>query len=83
MATGDMVLYEVRDHIAWITLNRPEKRNAINRAMRKELGDVYTDVKYNPEVWIAILTGNGRAFCAGQGSLGEGAGRRRGGALQR
>ncbi len=69
MATGEMVLYEVRDHIAWITLNRPEKRNAINRAMRKELGDVYTDVKYNPDIWIAILTGNGKVFCAGKDLL--------------
>ncbi len=69
MATGEMVLYVVRDHIAWITLNRPEKRNAINRAMRKELGDAYTDVKYNPDIWIAILTGNGKVFCAGKDLL--------------
>ena len=59
MADARTVLYEVRDRIAYITLNRPEKKNAINRAMRKELGVAYMDVKYNPEVWVAIITGNG------------------------
>jgi len=65
MAETRTVLYEVRDRIAYITLNRPEKRNAINRAMRKELGDAYSDVKHNPDVWVAILTANGNVFTSG------------------
>jgi enoyl-CoA hydratase/carnithine racemase len=65
MADARTVLYEVRDRIAYITLNRPEKKNAINRAMRKELGAAYMDVKHNPEVWVAIITGNGTVFTSG------------------
>ncbi|MFP6868498.1 MAG: enoyl-CoA hydratase-related protein [Nitrospinota bacterium] len=69
MATGEAVIYEIKDHIATITLNRPDKANAINRPMRKELGDAYNDVKYNPDVWVAILTANGKIFCAGKDLL--------------
>lgn len=61
----ETVLYDVQDHIATITLNRPEKMNAINHKMCQELWDIFTDVKNNPDVWVAIITGNGRAFSAG------------------
>jgi len=63
---GNAVRYEIKDRIAWITLNRPEKRNAINLAMRKELQDAFEDVKHNPDVWVAVLTGAGTVFCAGK-----------------
>jgi len=63
---GQAILYEVRDHIAHITLNRPEKKNAINGVMRKELQDAFADVKFNKDVWLAILTGRGDTFCAGK-----------------
>ena len=53
---GEAVIYEVREHIAYITLNRPDRKNALNRAMRKEVQDAFTDVKFNPEIWVAILT---------------------------
>ena len=65
MAVESTVIYEVRDRIAYITLNRPAKKNAINRAMRNELGDAYRDVKHNPEVWTAIITGKGNVFTSG------------------
>jgi enoyl-CoA hydratase len=65
MAEESTVIYEVRDRIGYITLNRPEKKNAINRAMRKELGDAYRDVKHNPDVWVAIITGAGDVFTSG------------------
>ena len=63
---GEAVNYEVKDHVALITLNRPQAKNALNRAMRKELQLAYTDVKFNRDVWVAILTGNGDVFCAGK-----------------
>ena len=56
---GETVIYEIKDHIATITLNRPEKRNAINRPMRREIEQAFKDVKYNDDVWVAIITGNG------------------------
>ncbi|MBI3967800.1 MAG: enoyl-CoA hydratase/isomerase family protein [Chloroflexi bacterium] len=59
------VLYEINDKIARVTLNRPEKLNSINQEMRDELWAVWQDVKNNPDVWVVILTGNGRAFCTG------------------
>jgi crotonobetainyl-CoA hydratase len=63
---GETVQYEVRDHVAYITLDRPTKKNALNRAMRKEVQDAFTDVKFNSDIWVAILTGNGDTFCSGK-----------------
>ncbi|MPZ44333.1 MAG: enoyl-CoA hydratase [Betaproteobacteria bacterium] len=63
---GEAVQYEVRGHVAYITLDRPEKKNALNRAMRKEVQDAFTHVKFNPDIWIAILTANGDTFCSGK-----------------
>ncbi len=63
---GTAIRYEIKDRIACITLNRPEKRNAINLAMRKELQEAFEDVKHNPDVWVAILTGEGSVFCSGK-----------------
>jgi enoyl-CoA hydratase/carnithine racemase len=60
-----LVLYELRDHISYITLNRPEKLNAINPEMREELHHAFLEVRDNPDVWLAIITGQGRAFCTG------------------
>ena len=62
---GDEALYEIKEGIAYITLNRPEKLNAIDPAMRQILWDAFQDVKNNPEVRCAIVTGAGRAFSTG------------------
>jgi enoyl-CoA hydratase/carnithine racemase len=62
---NDEVLYEIKEGIAYITLNRPEKLNAINPEMRQMLWDSFQDVKNNPEVRCAIVTGKGRAFSTG------------------
>ena len=59
------VLYKIEEGIAHITLNRPEKLNAINPEMRALLWDAFQDVKNNPEVRCAIVTGKGRAFSTG------------------
>jgi enoyl-CoA hydratase/carnithine racemase len=60
------VLFEVRDHVAYITLNRPDKKNAINRAMRKEVQEAYVRVKNDAGIWAAVLTGAGSVFCSGK-----------------
>lgn len=61
----ETVLYEKKGHIAYVTLNRPEALNAINRQMREELEQVWYDFDQDPDAWIAILTGVGRAFSSG------------------
>jgi enoyl-CoA hydratase/carnithine racemase len=62
---ADLVLYEVKDKIAYITLNRPEKLNALNNEMVAELIKIWNRFEEDPDARIAILSGAGRAFCAG------------------
>ncbi len=60
------VIYEKRDGIAVVTMNRPEVRNAINTEMLCRLADAWQDVNDDPAVRVAVLTGAGdKAFCAG------------------
>ena len=60
------ILYEVTDHVATITLNRPESMNAISYKTRDELVDACGQVSADPDVWVCIITGAGeRAFCTG------------------
>ena len=62
---GDEVLYEVSDHIATITLNRPDRMNTISRTMLGQLTEHLLTADADPEVRVVVLTGTGRAFCAG------------------
>ena len=59
------VTYELQDHIATITLNRPEARNAINGALRQDLNAAFDRFRYEEEAWVGILTANGSVYCAG------------------
>ncbi|MFQ5665222.1 MAG: crotonase/enoyl-CoA hydratase family protein [Candidatus Binatia bacterium] len=64
--TEPAVLYEKKDGIAVVTMNRPDVRNAINAEMLCRLADAWQDVNDDPEIRVAILTGAGdKAFCAG------------------
>ena len=66
MTQEQPLLYEVRDGIAWITLNRPEALNAINRAVRDGLDRAWSDFAADPGARVAVLSGaGGRAFSAG------------------
>ncbi|GAT13282.1 enoyl-CoA hydratase/carnithine racemase [Mycolicibacterium thermoresistibile] len=65
MQTMSLVTYEQRDHIATITLNRPEARNAINGAMRQDLNAAWNRFRDDEDAWVGILTANGEVFCAG------------------
>ncbi len=53
------------DGVAVLTLNRPERLNAVNGAMHSELTTIWLDLQADPDVRAAVLTGAGRAFCAG------------------
>jgi len=60
------IIYDVKNHIGYITLNRPEVMNAINYQMTREILDVCDQARRDPEVRVVILTGAGeKAFCTG------------------
>lgn len=65
MEAQDPVLLEVDGEIAIVTLNRPEARNAQSRALSARLTEVFAEVGRSDRIKVAILTGNGPAFCAG------------------
>jgi enoyl-CoA hydratase/carnithine racemase len=67
------VIYEVKDNIGWITLNRPDKLNAINDAMLAELDEILARAEPDLEVKVLVIRGAGRAFSAGQDLGGGGA----------
>lgn len=58
-------LYEKKDRIAYVTLNRPEALNALDDELNDELWEIWRDFDQDPSVDVAILTGAGKAFCAG------------------
>ncbi len=59
------VLYEKRDRIAYVTINRPEAKNAIDADVHERLWEVWSDFDEDEAVDVSILTGSGDAFCAG------------------
>jgi E-phenylitaconyl-CoA hydratase len=79
-SVGDTVLYELDGHVATITYNRPAAMNAINGEMRRDLNDAFSRFRDDEDAWVGIVTGAGKAFCAGAdlrdgaGSAGEFAG---------
>jgi enoyl-CoA hydratase len=63
---ADEVLRERRGHVEVLTINRPEARNAINRATAVALGEALDDCEANDDVWVVVLTAAGdKAFSAG------------------
>ena len=72
-ATGQELLYRVEESIATITLNRPERMNALTPALEAELHRAFDQADADRAVRVIILTGAGRAFCAGydQGQTGK------------
>jgi len=61
----ETVQLEVSDRIATITLNRPDRLNAMNQQMKEDLRSCWQRVKDDPDIWVAIVTGAGRAFSSG------------------
>ncbi|MFI5292945.1 MAG: enoyl-CoA hydratase/isomerase family protein, partial [Candidatus Limnocylindrales bacterium] len=66
MDSYETLLYEERDGVAIVTLNRPDVLNAFNRAMQADLRDVWRSLRRNDDVHAVVLTGAGeKAFCTG------------------
>src|SRR5437588_12951955 len=77
--------YELRDHVAWVTLNRPERLNALSGEMHADLRAIWIETNQDPEVRVIVVTGAGRAFCTGADMKEESGGQQsgRGGADRR
>lgn len=66
MADQDAVLFEVANGVAWVTINRPEARNAVNQAVSAGLAEAWDRVESDDDITVAVLTGAGEvAFSAG------------------
>lgn len=61
----DLVHYDRDGHVATITLHRPKRLNAIDGAMRREINAAFDRFRSDDDAWVGIVTGSGRAFCAG------------------
>lgn len=61
----ETILYERKDKIAYVTLNRPNVLNAVNDTMAQELNDAFREFDNDEEAWVAILSGKGKSFCSG------------------
>jgi len=61
----DTVVFQKEDHIAVITMNRPESMNAINNKFIKELNQIFDEIEDDPETGAVIITGTGKTFAAG------------------
>lgn len=65
MADYKTILYRIDGPVCRITMNRPEKRNAINRQMAEELTRAFTDIRKEIGVGVVVLAGEGKSFCTG------------------
>ena len=72
------LLYDVDGHIATLTFNRPDRMNTITMTMLRRMSELLLEADADPEVRVIVITGNGRAWCAGldiaAASSGEGIG---------
>ena len=62
---GEAVSYQLEDGVAWLVIDRPEARNAINQAVGKGLWEGFRRFEEDPAAAVLVLTGAGEAFCAG------------------
>ena len=63
---NNSILIKIENQVAYVTLNRPEVFNSFNREMALSLQSILDDCEHNNEVRSIVITGNGKAFCAGQ-----------------
>ncbi|MFC7391727.1 enoyl-CoA hydratase-related protein [Scopulibacillus cellulosilyticus] len=62
----ETILFEVNNQIGWLTLNRPDKLNAFNEQMNKEIVQIIKQIEKDNEVRAVVIQGAGRAFCSGE-----------------
>ena len=65
MADHETLIVRKDDGIAWVSLNRPAVRNAINQQMQDELRELWTSFRYDDDVRCVVLTAEGESFCTG------------------
>ncbi|WP_026244593.1 p-hydroxycinnamoyl CoA hydratase/lyase [Dasania marina] len=61
----DTVTYKIENRIAWVSFNRPEKRNCMNPALNRRMTEVLDELEFNDDVGVLVLTGEGTAWTAG------------------
>ena len=62
---ADEVLFKIENNVGIITLNRPERRNSINRNLLIGLYDSLEEIANNNDIKVGVITGNGKSFCSG------------------
>jgi 2-(1,2-epoxy-1,2-dihydrophenyl)acetyl-CoA isomerase len=62
----ETINFEVKNNVGWLTLNRPDKLNAFNDQMRKEVTKAVKETSKNKEIRCLVISSEGRAFCSGQ-----------------
>ena len=62
----ETIIYEVRNKVAYVTLNRPDHGNALNETMHKELIQTWEAVNADENVWVIVIQGAGKDFCIGE-----------------
>ncbi|MBI2868802.1 MAG: enoyl-CoA hydratase/isomerase family protein [Chloroflexi bacterium] len=62
----ESIIYEKKDHVAYITFNRPEVHNALDNPAKRRMGEIWNDFKNDPDIWLGVVTGaGGKAFSTG------------------
>ncbi len=64
-AEADTVAYDVRDRVAWVKFNRPEKRNCMSPKLNRQMTRVLDDLEFRDDVGVLVLSGEGAAWSAG------------------
>lgn len=65
MSENNVLVVERRDRVAILTLNRPDRLNALNPALREQIEQTCQTIRHDDAVWAVVLTGAGRGFCSG------------------
>lgn len=61
----EKLIFEVHNKIATITMNAPDRLNAMDEIMHRDLANVWHEINDRDDIWVSIITGAGRAFCTG------------------